>query len=51
MRFAWLGVSLHDLALRSRTSVIAIATFELVSLEFEAGSIWPKATVRRKILA
>jgi hypothetical protein len=53
-RFAWRGISLGDLtelARRPRTSVIPITTFELVSLRFEAGSIWPKAKVRRKILA
>jgi hypothetical protein len=45
------GLRLNDWLMSPRTSVIDINTFELVSLEFEAGSLWPTARVRRKILS
>ena len=44
------GLDLTRLSPR-RNRVIPVATFELVSLEFEAGSLWPKAKIRRKILS
>jgi hypothetical protein len=52
IRYATRGISLSDLILRfPSATLIPITTFELISLEFEPGSIWPKAKVRKRILA
>jgi hypothetical protein len=41
----------RDMRVTSPFAVIPIARFELLSLEFEAGSLWPKARVRKQFIA
>lgn len=41
----------RDLKVTSPVAVIPIVRFELLSLEFETGSLWPKARVRKQFLA
>jgi hypothetical protein len=41
----------RDIKVTSPLAVIPIVRFELLSLEFEAGSLWPKARVRKQFVA